>query len=230
MRHLDLCLLVFVLLLGPAEVCSQTDPNLPQSITGPALTNRHEPEQYRIHRSDKLEIQLPFSPEYNEIVTVQPDGRISVREVEPVMVLGKTLPEAEALVAAAYTGVLSKPVVSILLKEFLKPSFYASGEVGHPGRYEILSDITLLQAISEAGGLVNERARKKQIVVFRPLGNGTYESKVIDIKQMLDAKGPEEDYAILPGDIIYVPQNRTSKIQRFLPTSSIGTYVGPGSL
>jgi hypothetical protein len=47
---------------------------------------------------------------------------------------------------------------------------------------------------------------------------------------MLDAKGPEEDYAILPGDVIYVPQNRFSKIQRFLPTSSIGTYVGPGSL
>jgi polysaccharide export outer membrane protein len=230
MRHLDLCLLVLVLLWGPAEVCSQTDPNVPRNTTAPALTNRQEREQYRIHLSDKLEIQLPFSPEYNEMVTVQPDGRISVREAEPVMVLGKTLPEAEALIAVAYNGVLSKPVVSVLLKDFLKPSFYASGEVGHPGRYEILSDITLLQAISEAGGLVNERARKKQIVVFRPLGNGTYESKVIDIKQMLDAKGPAEDYAILPGDVIYVPQNRTSKIQRFLPTSSIGTYVGPGSL
>jgi polysaccharide export outer membrane protein len=230
MRHLDLCMLGLLLLLGPAEICSQNDPKLPRSATAPALTDRRGHEEYRMHLSDKLEIQLPFSPEYNETVTVQPDGRISLREAEPVMVLGKTLPEAEALIAAAYNGVLNRPVVSVLLKDFLKPSFYASGEVGRPGRYEILSDITLLQAISEAGGLLNERARKKQIVVFRPQGNGTYESRVIDIKQTLNAKRPEEDYAILPGDVIYVPQNRFSKIQRFLPTSSIGTYVGPGSL
>jgi protein involved in polysaccharide export with SLBB domain len=85
----------------------------------------------------------------------------------------------------------------------------------------------LLQAISEAGGLLNERARKKEIVVFRPHGNGTYETKMIDIKQMLNAKGSQEDYPILPGDIIYVPQNRASKVQRFLPTANMGAYVSP---
>ena len=170
---------------------------------------------------------MPFAPQYNETTTVQPDGRISLREVEPVRVLGKTLPEAESLIADAYRGILNKPVVSVLLQDFQKPSFYASGEVGRPGRYEILSDITLIQALSEAGGLLNERARKKEIIVFRPQGNGTYESKVIDVKQMLEAKGPEEDYAILPGDVIYVPQNRMSKVQRYIPTANIGTYVGP---
>lgn len=96
-----------------------------------------------------------------------------------------------------------------------------------PGRYEILSDITLIQALSEAGGLLNDRASKKQVIVFRPQGNGTYESKVIDFKQMLKAKVPQEDYAILPGDVIYVPQNRYSKVQRYIPTANIGTYVGP---
>jgi polysaccharide export outer membrane protein len=120
-------------------------------------------------------------------------------------------------------------VVSVLLEDFLKPSFYASGEVGKPGRYEILSNITLMQAISEAGGLLNERASKKQIVVFRPQGNGTYEAKVINFKRMLNAKGPAEDYAVLPGDVVYVPQNRISKMQRYLPVPSVGTYVGPGA-
>ena len=172
---------------------------------------------------------MPFSPAYNETTAVQPDGRISLREAGPVEILGKTLREAEAAIAAAYNGVLNKPVVSVLLLDFLKPSFYASGEVGHPGRYEILGDTSLLQAISEAGGLVNERASKRQVVVFRPQGNGTYESKIVDFKELVAAKRPE-DYEILPGDVIYVPQNRMSKIQRYIPTANVGTYVAAGSL
>jgi polysaccharide biosynthesis/export protein len=226
-RRIDLRLLALLPLVIPACGRSQTTSPVPPSPSAPALAIRQGPADYRLHLSDKIEIQMPFSPQYNETTTVQPDGRISLREVEPVRVLGKTLPEAEALIAAAYRGILNKPVVSVLLQDFLKPSFYASGEVGRPGRYEILSDITLIQALSEAGGLLNERARKKEIVVFRPQGNGTYESKIIDVKQLLEAKGPEEDYAILPGDVIWVPQNRMSKIQKYIPTPNVGTYVGP---
>ncbi len=226
MRQIDFGLLALLALMLPQCLRSQTA-SPPQPASPPALAVRQAPAEYRLHLSDKLEIQMPFAPQYNETTTVQPDGRISLREVEPVRVLGKTLPEAESLIADAYRGILNKPVVSVLLQDFQKPSFYASGEVGRPGRYEILSDITLIQALSEAGGLLNERARKKEIIVFRPQGNGTYESKVIDVKQMLDAKGPGEDYAILPGDVIYVPQNRMSKVQRYIPTANIGTYVGP---
>jgi polysaccharide biosynthesis/export protein len=227
MRQIDLRLLALLALVVPACLCSQTTSPATQSGSPPALANRQAPAEYRLHLSDKLEIQMPFSPQYNETATVQPDGRISLREAEPVRVLGKTLPEAETLIAEAYGGILNKPVVSVLLQDFLKPSFYASGEVGRPGRYEILSDITLIQALSEAGGLLNDRASKKQVIVFRPQGNGTYESRVIDFKQMLNAKAPQEDYAILPGDVIYVPQNRYSKVQRYIPTANIGTYVGP---
>jgi polysaccharide biosynthesis/export protein len=227
MRQIDLRPLALLALMIPACLRSQTTSPAAQSGAPPALASRQAPAEYRLHLSDKLEIQMPFSPQYNETATVQPDGRISLHEVEPVRVLGKTLPEAETLIAQAYRGILNKPVVSVQLQDFLKPSFYASGEVGRPGRYEILSDITLIQALSEAGGLLNERASKKQIIVFRPQGNGTYESRVIDFKQMLNAKAPQEDYAILPGDVIYVPQNRYSKVQRYIPTANIGTYVGP---
>jgi polysaccharide export outer membrane protein len=229
MRPIDLCLASLLSLMIPVGVHAQTTRTTPSTST-PELATRQSPADYRLHLSDKVDIQMPFSPEYNETTTVQPDGRISLREAEPVKVLGKTLPETEVLIAAAYSGVLKNPVVSVLLKDFLKPSFYASGEVGRPGRYEILSDITLMQAISEAGGLLNERARKKEIVVFRPQGDGTYAPRVIDVKQMLNTKSPAEDFAILPGDVIYVPQNRMSKIQRYIPTPSIGTYLGPGVL
>ncbi len=202
---------------GPADTTSQPNP-----------TNE-APSDYRFHRSDRIELQFPFSPEYNEVVAVQPDGRINLREVAPIEIAGKSVTEVQTLIQQAYAGILKQPRVSILLKEFLAPSFYASGEVGHPGRYELHSDITLLQAISEAGGMINERAAKKEIVVFRPQGNGTYESKIINMKKMLQAKGDQEDFSILPGDIIYVPQNGFSKFSKFLPNASAGAYISPTS-
>jgi polysaccharide export outer membrane protein len=198
----------------------------PDATSQPSPTGE-APANYRFHRSDRIELQFPFSPEYNETVAVQPDGRISLREVAPVEIAGKSVTDVQVLIQQAYAGILKEPRVSILLKEFLGPSFYASGEVGHPGRYELHSDITLLQAISEAGGMVNERAAKKEIVVFRPQGNGSYEPTVINIKKMLQAKGTHEDFSVLPGDIIYVPQNGFSKFSKFLPNASAGAYVSP---
>jgi len=180
---------------------------------------------YRLHLSDKLEIQLPFAPEYNETTTVQPDGRISLRGTQAAQVAGKTIAETEAIIASAYTGILKNPQVSVLLTDFLKPSFYASGEVGKPGRYEMLSDTDLLQAISEAGGFLNERASKTQVIIFRPISSSMYETKVIDVKQMLVAKDRDQEiYFIKPGDIIYVPQNKMSKIQKYIPTASVSVF------
>lgn len=227
-------LLALALTSSSLGLGAQSKPALPQAAidrsSTPASrsgTSLQPPSDYHLHLSDRLELQFPFSSEYNESVTVQPDGRINLREVDPVQVVGKSVTEAQALIQQAYSGILKEPRVSVLLKEFLLPSFYASGEVGRPGRYELHSEITLLQAISEAGGMLNERARKKEIVVFRPQRNGTYDSTVINIKTMLAAKRSQEDYPIFPGDIIYIPQNRASKVQKFLPTTNVGTYVAP---
>ena len=240
-------LVTFALALAPLSLYPQSKPAmqnsmaeaaagiaLPDGAIGqktliPSGPGGPVPADYRLHLNDKVELQFPFSPEYNETIAVQPDGRISLREADPVQVAGRTVLEAQASIQHAYDGVLKEPRVSLTLREFLAPSFYASGEVGHPGRYELRSEITLLQALSEAGGMVNERARKKEIVIFRPHGNGTYESKVINIKTMLEAQGTREDYPILPGDIVYVPQNRASKIQKFLPNANMGAYLSPTS-
>lgn len=182
-------------------------------------------EDYRIQLSDVLELHLPFSPEYDETVTVQPDGFIRLKEAAPIRAAGLKVTELQAAITQAYTGTLKDPVVSISLKDFQKPAFFASGEVGHPGRYELRSDVTLLQAISEAGGLISERSSKKQVVIFHPQGNGMYESRIVDVASLLKSKSME-DLPIRPGDIIYVPQNKMSKIARYLPTPSVGTYAG----
>jgi polysaccharide biosynthesis/export protein len=184
---------------------------------------------YILHINDSLEIQFPFSGEYNEAVVVQPDGQIGLREANSVSIAGKTVAEASSLIAAAYKGILKDPKVSILLKNFLVPSYYATGEVGKPGRYDLRSNTTLLQAITESGGLLDERAKQTQVVIFRPVtGKSEYESHLVDVKALLHHKdGRFEDLPIYAGDIIYVPQNRYSKIQRYIPTANMGAYMTP---
>ena len=182
---------------------------------------------YRVHLSDALDVTFPFASDYNQSVIVQPDGRIALKEAQAVDALGATLPELEQKIAESYRGTLKDPKVSVILKDFQRPSYYASGELGKPGRYDLRARTTLLQAIAEAGGFLNDRAKKSQVILLRPQLNGTYETRLINAKALLNSKDPVEDYAIQAGDVVYVPQNRYSKIARYIPSANLGAYVSP---
>jgi polysaccharide biosynthesis/export protein len=191
------------------------------------VSKMHEVSPYRLQLSDTVDISFPFSPEYNQTVSIQPDGRLSLKEAAPIQAQGASLEELNERVVVAYRGILKDPTVFVTLKEFQRPSFYASGEIGRPGRYELRAKTTLVQALSEAGGLLNERAKRTQVVVFRSRPDGTYEPTVYDVKALLNSHGPVEDVLIHPGDIINVPQNKFSKVSRFIPTANLGATVAP---
>ena len=73
-----------------AQATPASQPLRPLSVgTTPVSAGVAPAADYRLHLSDRIELQFPFSPDYNESVTVQPDGRISLREVDPVQVAGK---------------------------------------------------------------------------------------------------------------------------------------------
>ena len=225
MRNMALYLLLLAT-MASIQMNAQIPRPLSSNPTGVTSCDSGSSVQYRLHASDVIDVTLPFAADYNETATVQPDGRISLREAPPVYVADRTLQDAELAIEAAYKGILNEPKVSVILKDALKPSFYASGEIGKPGRYEIRNNMTLLEALSEAGGMLNERASKAKVVILRPQCNGMYMSTVFDVKKMLKGKSSDEAY-VRPGDIIYVPQNRASKIQKYIPTPSIGTFLSP---
>jgi polysaccharide export outer membrane protein len=89
--------------------------------------------------------------------------------------------------------------------------------------------LTVTEGVAIAGGFT-EASKHSQVVLFHPGPNGRTEARVIDVKKMLHSRDLAEDIHMQPGDMIYVPQNRISKIQRYLPTSSLGMYGYPGTL
>ena len=182
--------------------------------------------RYRLRKSDVIEIKFRLSPEFDQTVTVQPDGFITLDGAGDIKVEDKTLPELKEAVRRAYQGILHEPVITVSLKDFDKPSFIVAGQVGRPGKYELRSDTTLVEALAIAGDLTTA-AKHSQVVLFRHISSETVEARVFNVKQMLGSRNLEEDPHLLPGDLVFVPQNKISKLQRYLPTASMGAYINP---
>jgi polysaccharide export outer membrane protein len=188
----------------------------------PQLEQRYP--RYRIQREDVLLLSFPLSPELNQTVTVQPDGYINLQNAGSVQVQGLTVPELVEELKKAYTGVLHNPVINVDLKDFQKPFFTVSGQVGKPGKYDLRSDITIAEAIAVAGGLAP--TAKTQIFLFHRTSNDWFEVKKVNLKGILNGKDVNEDALLKPGDMIYVPEKFITNFRKYVPYElNGGTYL-----
>jgi protein involved in polysaccharide export with SLBB domain len=192
-------------------------------------TLQHRNRRYQVHSADVLELGFPYTPEFNQTVTVQPDGYITLRGVDGIRVEGQTLPEVTNSLRSAYGKVLHDPIINVELKDFEKPYFIVGGEVGHPGKFDLRGETSATEAVAIAGGL-KDSAKHSQVLLFHRVPDGWVQVKKLDMKKMLKNGDLNEDASLQPGDFLYVPKNAMSKIGRFLPTSSLGLYANPGVL
>ena len=212
-----------ILLCGLALLSTtpQTLSAEPQTDTDQTGTFSQRYPQYQLHINDLLEVNFDLSPEFNQSVRIAPDGYISLRGIPPVHVEGKTVPQAVEIIKKAYAEILNNPIVSVLLKEYEKPFFIATGEVRKPGKYDLASQTTATQAVAIAGGFSAD-AKHSEMVVFRQVPNGWTQVATLNLKAMLNQKDLSEDLKLQPGDLIYIPKNTISKIARFIPKVDTG--------
>jgi polysaccharide biosynthesis/export protein len=209
-------------LAAPATQNSGADAN------NPKLRQRNP--RYRIEADDILDLSFRYTPEFDQEVTVQPDGYVQLKGLPTdVHIQGLTIPELIDTLKKAYAKVLNDPVISVVLRDFEKPYFIAGGQVGKPGKYDLRGETSAAQAVQIAGGFV-DFAKNKQVLLFRRYNDDTVEVKVLNLKKVLKSKDPQEDVMLQPGDMLYVPKTAMAAIDRFLPRSSLGTYFSPGLL
>lgn len=188
----------------------------------PALERRES--RYEVENSDVLDLEFEFTPDFNQTVTVGPDGFVTLKEIGDLQVQGKTVPEIREQVERAYSKILAKPVVAIYLKDFNKPYFLALGQVARPGKYDLRGDTTVSAAVAMAGGFTTE-AKHSQVLLFRRVNDNWSSVTKLDLKHMLKSRNLTEDLELRPGDMVYVPQNAISKVKQFIPNPSMGTYA-----
>jgi len=179
---------------------------------------------YRLQASDVVEITFVVAPEFNQILTVQPDGYVMLRDAGMVEAQGLNVRQFGEAVETAYRGYLHDPQVAVALKEFEHPYFVVGGEVGKPGKYELRSDTTVAEAVQIAGGLTHQ-SKHSQVVLFRRLNGELVEARLLNLKKMLRGRSLMEDAHLRPGDMIFVPQNSISKIARFMTKPSLSMYM-----
>jgi polysaccharide export outer membrane protein len=191
---------------------------------GPGLHKRNW--RYRINPSDILELTFALTPEFNQTVTVQPDGYITLRAVGDLPAEGQTLPELTESIKTAYSKILQDPQITVDPKDFEKPYFTVGGQVGKPGKFDWRADVTLTQAIAIAGGFT-DASKHSQVLLFRRVSDQWTEARIINVKKMMSSRDLQEDPDLKPGDMLFVPKNALSKIKPFLPTTSAGVYASP---
>jgi polysaccharide biosynthesis/export protein len=167
-----------------------------------------------------------FSPEFNQSLTVQPDGFVVLRGSGLLLAEGLTVAQLQQAMVKAYSDFLHDPEITVTLKDFEKPYFLASGEVVRPGKYELRGDLTVNEAVAIAGGFT-QQAKHSQVVLFRRVSSEVAEAHVIDLKKMLNSRDLREDRHLQPGDFIYVPQSRVSKIRKYVPSTAMNWYLNP---
>jgi polysaccharide export outer membrane protein len=216
-------LALFTILFGAAATLAGQSS---QAGSRPELEQRNP--RYVIQRQDVLLLSFPLSPEVNQTVSVQPDGYINLLNGRSVHAQGLSVPELADAIKTAYAGTLHNPIVNVDLKDFQKPFFTVSGQVGKPGQYELRADITVAEAIAVAGGM--SPTAKSQIFLFHRTSDQWFEVKKVNLKDVMHGKNLNEDAILKPGDMIFVPETFITSFRKYVPYSiNAGAYLSNGT-
>ena len=180
--------------------------------------------RYRLQPEDKIEVQYRFTPEYNAVASVQPDGFAGMPLIGEVKVAGLTLEEAAEAIRRRAGQRLNDPEVIVLLKEYIKPFFTVAGEVARPGRVELHGQVTLVEGIALSGGF-KDSAHRTQVLLLRKTPSGMAEVKLYDLRKMMSPAGIVEDVTLKSGDMLVIPRNTVSKIEPYVRLSEAGLYA-----
>lgn len=153
---------------------------------------------------DVLEVKVLEDANISGRVTVNDDGFIPLNVLGKVQAAGLTSTQIEGkLKALLEADILTKATVSVQVVEFASKPISVVGAVVRPGRIGATGNTTLIQAITQAGGLAAGHGR--ELYVLRTGRNGLSEQVAIDIDQLMIQGKPELNIPLAPNDLVNVP-------------------------
>lgn len=177
---------------------------LPGGMTGPRSVAAMESTAgtgYRIGQEDVLHVSVWENEELTRDVVVRPDGKISLPLIQDIQAEGRTSEELADVIHQKLLPYLKNPAVTVIVKEVNAPKFFVTGYVIRPGTYPLRGDLSVLQALSMAGGFT-EFASPRKIRLIRNNG-GKQEIRLIDYHDLLNSG--EGNYMMKSGDTLVVP-------------------------
>jgi polysaccharide biosynthesis/export protein len=186
---------------------------------------RHRP-RYTLRAGDVLELQYRYTPEFNQTVTVLPDGYVNLNIVGDLRVSDLTVDQAHDLIVQKASARLNDPELNLILKQFQQPYVVVAGEVAKPGKIDLRENTTAMQAVLTSGGFLPS-AQTGQVLLFRKINGDTAEIKVLNLTSLRKTSDLEKDIQLEAGDMLFVPRNKLERISRYIKILNIGMYFNP---
>lgn len=161
------------------------------------------PAGYVIGPSDVLSILFWRDKDMSVDVTVRPDGKISLPLLNEMTASGYTPEQLRTKILEAAGKYLEDPNATVFVKEIHSRNVFITGNVSKPATYALNADMTVLQLIAVAGGLL-EYADSKNIVVIRN-ENGHQQYHKFNYNDVVRQKRVAENIPLKPGDTVVVP-------------------------
>jgi len=177
------------------------DPQPEGKQTGGLLSSN---DQYVIGPEDVLQINVWHEPEISSLVSVRPDGKISIALVGDLPASGLTPSSLQSELTEKLRAYISNPEVSVTMQQIKSKNFNILGEVQRPGAYPLIHSIRVLDAISVAGGF-RDFARVTKIYVLRRTPTGEIVHIPFNYKQVIKGAQDNENVELKPEDTVIVP-------------------------
>jgi polysaccharide export outer membrane protein len=178
------------------------DANAAAARTAPRKPATDDPN-YVIGPQDVLDISVWKEPELTRPVPVRPDGKISMPLLNDVQAAGKTPLQLSADITAGLKKFVTDPQVTVIVTTINSQRVFILGEVNRAGAYPLLPNMTVLQALSSAGGFTIY-ANLKKIYVLR-VEDGKQVKHPFNYKDVLAGKAADQNIFVKAGDTIVVP-------------------------
>jgi polysaccharide export outer membrane protein len=175
----------------------------PTNSTRPVVVTETTKDDYIMGPEDVIEIAVWKEPDVSRVVSIRPDGKISLPLTGDIQAAGLTAEQLKGKIREALAGYMDEPNVSVTVQGINSLKIFIQGEVAAPGVYQLRSNCNILQAISLAKGFT-EWAKKDRIVVFRKEGDKAL-SIPVNYEKILSGEDPAQNIILQRDDTIVVP-------------------------
>jgi polysaccharide export outer membrane protein len=180
---------------------------------------------YRLGPEDVVSVTVFGQDRYSKSgITIGPSGRISLALIpDGIFVNGKTVDQVAELIKKRYDEFIIDPQVSVSLDRAGSYRYSVIGDVAQPGIKLMSRRLSVTEALSEAGGVLQTGNRSK-VFVLRRQANGTLTPIQVNVSAIYKGQAPDSIY-LVPGDQVVVPGNTLKKLQTIMGFTQVLSFA-----
>jgi protein involved in polysaccharide export with SLBB domain len=175
----------------------------------------HVERDFRLSPGDVIQVRFYYSAELDDTIEIRPDGLISMPFIGETKVEGLTVTELRHQLEELYQPILKQPGITVQVRQFASQKVYVGGEVQRPGVVALKGEMTLLDAVMEAGGS-KTTGSTSEVVLIRKSDEGRALRYRLFLKPKNEQQPEAGNVRLQPFDVVLIPETRIARIDRWV--------------